>query len=184
MNRVLKTYAQALYKAAIEQNLNQQTMNEFEENLNRLSHSVQTSSDLKAVLKSPQVTSDEKISILKKLTLDNSSSNFINLFLNLLKQKGRFEILDQIGESFTEVKLTSQGVVMGLVESAEPLKEIELKELADSFEKKSGKKIFFKSKLDSNLLAGVKVTVSGITYDGTVRAQINQLREKLSLSKT
>ena len=184
MSRVVDTYARALYEAAVEQDVNTQGMQDLEDNLIRLSSAVQQSTDLKGVLRSPSITSDEKNAVLSKLIVENSSSKLAIQFLALLNQKGRLEAIGFLGDAFMGIRREAEGGVLGLAESAEPLKQTDLDELSASFEKKLGKKIHFKTKIDPNLLAGVKVTVNGVTYDGTVRVQLNQLRDQMTLSKT
>ena len=182
MNRVVSTYVQALYGAAIDASLSPENLMALETNLTRISTAVQISPELRSILKNPSVTNEEKLAVLKKLLTEDGSVPIVLNFLGLLSHKSRFEILGAIGDAFTEVRLESQGGLLGIAESAEPLQDSELRELSASFEKKLGKKVFFKTKIDPNLLAGVKVTVNGVTYDGTVRSQLNQLRDRLALS--
>jgi F-type H+-transporting ATPase subunit delta len=183
MNRVVNTYVRALYGAAVEQNVDAKGFADLESNLMRLSGAVIQSDDLRGILRSPTVTSEEKLGILKKIIVENSSSKLLEIFLGLLTQKGRLALVESLGDAFSKVRLEAQGAVLGLAESAEPLKDSDIQELSESFEKNLGKKVHFKTKIDPNLLAGVKVTVNGVTYDGTVRAQLNQLRDQMSLSK-
>jgi F-type H+-transporting ATPase subunit delta len=180
MSRVVSTYVKALFLAAQEAKIDQNGMIELESNLSRLSGAVNVSKELRSILKNPSVTSEEKIAVLKKIAVDGSTSKILELFLGMLSHKGRLNIISFLGEAFMEVRLESQGATLGLAESAEPLKEAELQELSSSFEKKLGKRVFFKTKIDPTLLAGVKVTVGGVTYDGTVRAQLNQIRDQMS----
>jgi F0F1-type ATP synthase delta subunit len=45
-----------------------------------------------------------------------------------------------------------------------------------------GRKVAFRVSTDPSLLAGVRVTVSGVTYDGTLKAQLEQLKDKISMA--
>jgi hypothetical protein len=52
--------------------------------------------------------------------------------------------------------------------------------LSVAFGARIGRKVSFETHEDPSLLAGVKVTVGGVTYDGTMRSQLSRLRETLS----
>lgn len=184
MNRVVNTYVRALYLSAMEANLDSQVILDIGTNLTRVSDAVGSSKELRSVMKNPSIPTSDKLAILRKLVVENGSVKLLEQFFLVLSGKGRLELLSSLGEAFNEVRLESQGSVLGLAESAEALKDSDLQELSSSFEKKLGKKVFFKTKIDPQLLAGVKVTVNGVTYDGTVRAQLNQLRDEMSQSKT
>ena len=62
----------------------------------------------------------------------------------------------------------------------DPLKDSDVQGLAQAYEKKLGKRVEFQVSVDPGLLAGLKVTVNGVTYDGTLRSQLDRLKENLS----
>jgi F0F1-type ATP synthase delta subunit len=57
------------------------------------------------------------------------------------------------------------------------MNEADVKNLAKAFSEKLGKRVAFQSSTEPALLAGLKVTVNGVTYDGTLRSQIQKLRD-------
>jgi F0F1-type ATP synthase delta subunit len=60
------------------------------------------------------------------------------------------------------------------------LAEADIDTLTKAFSQKLGKKVAFRVAIDPSLLAGMKVTVNGVTYDGTLRSQIHKLRDHLA----
>jgi F0F1-type ATP synthase delta subunit len=70
-------------------------------------------------------------------------------------------------------------MVRYLLEQADPLTEAETAELRAMFSKKTGKAIEFDTSVDPTLIAGFKVTVQGKTYDGSLKAQVDKLKNKL-----
>ena len=70
-----------------------------------------------------------------------------------------------------------RGGELGEVASPDALESSELQALAQTFESQLGHPVEFQSRIEPDLLAGLKVTVGGKTYDGTLRSQLNRLRE-------
>jgi F-type H+-transporting ATPase subunit delta len=82
------------------------------------------------------------------------------------------------------VRLASEGGILGQVISAEPMDQKDVESLAQSFSKKLGKRVTFKVSVDAALLAGMKVIVSGVTYDGTLQSQLQKLRDQVAAGAT
>ena len=55
--------------------------------------------------------------------------------------------------------------------------------LAKAFGKKLNKRVAFHVSTDPSLLAGMKVTVNGVTYDGTLRSQLQKLRDQIKVAE-
>ncbi len=83
-------------------------------------------------------------------------------------------------EAFHVIRLAAEGGVAGRLEVAEVISEADVSQLAKAFSEKFGKKVAFRVSQDPSLLAGIKVTVNGVTYDGTLRAQIQKLRDRVA----
>lgn len=125
---------------------------------------------------------EEKSKVVAALLKGQEISPLAVKLINLLVRKNRLGELGSILEAFDQSLLESDGGVLGLAESAEPLNEESLRALSASFGKKLGKRVEFKNTSDASLLAGLRVTVAGVTYDGTLRGQLDRLKEKF-LSK-
>jgi F-type H+-transporting ATPase subunit delta len=65
-----------------------------------------------------------------------------------------------------------------LLVSSEALSELEEREIAQIFSQKLNKKIEFKTQVDPDVLAGVSVTVQGVTYDGTLKNQLARFKKQ------
>jgi F-type H+-transporting ATPase subunit delta len=89
-------------------------------------------------------------------------------------------MLPEVRDTFSEVRLNAEGGVTGKLVSAEPMTDADVQSLSAAFTRKLGRKVAFRVSTDPGLLAGVRVTVNGVTYDGTLKAQLEQLRDKIS----
>lgn len=177
---VARTYAKAFYESAASSGQDASRddfLAQERKQLSDLLALIDGSKELQVVLMGPVSSGSEKIAILEALSKKMEIAPTLMKFLELLAKKGRFSLLAEVRETLESVRLEAQGGILGTLVSADALAEEDVKELEASFSKQLGKKIEFKVSVDPSLLAGLKVTVNGVTYDGTISAQLGRLRE-------
>ena len=174
-----RSYAQALYQSATEAGAQAGAIDQFEREFIQFLEAAGSSKEAKIAIYSPIVTTKEKTAIIEAIAEKFQFSRPMTNFLILLARKGRLTELAKIQESFLSVRTAAEGGLSGLLSSAEALSPEDIKELARWFTQKLGKPVTFRASTDPELLAGIKVTVNGVTYDGTLRAQLQQLRDRL-----
>ena len=180
---VSRSYAKALLDAALETGLKSTDLDRIENELAAFATTMSGSKELHAALTSPVVSRGDKVAVAEAVTKKLGFSNLTSQFLAMIARKGRGPVVEEITDAFTSVRLESEGATLGAVVSADPLKKEDLEELATAFTRKLGKKVVFKATVAANLLAGLKVTVNGTTYDGSLRSQLTQLRDRLVYGK-
>lgn len=178
---VAKSYAKALFETLHEQRVSTSAMDSLESELDSFISIVDRARDAKVALYSPVTTAREKTAIVQKLSQAMSLSGVLPNFLQLLARKNRLVMLQEVRVAFHQVRLDAEGGVSGEVVSAEPMDQKDIESLAQSFSKKLGKRVAFQVSTDASLLAGMKVTVNGVTYDGTLRSQLQKLRDQVAL---
>jgi F-type H+-transporting ATPase subunit delta len=92
----------------------------------------------------------------------------------------RTQVLPEILEAFERVLRQRQGVVEAEVASPAEMNERQKAGLLKTLEQMTGKKIQAKYSLEPELLGGAVVRIGDTIYDGSVRAQLNQLRSRLA----
>lgn len=181
---LVRSYSKALLEAAQEANLKGADLDRIQAELNAFVSTMSASADLNESLTSPVVPIGAKSAIAQEVTKKMGFSSLTSNFITLVAKKGRGDFFQEMADGFQEVRLAAEGAMMGSVVSADPLQKSDLEELATAFTKKFGKKIVFKASVDASLLAGLKVTVNGVTYDGSLRSQLQQLRDQLVYGKS
>jgi F-type H+-transporting ATPase subunit delta len=176
---VAKSYARALYESLQEQHASVEAIDTLEEQFGAFVDAVEKSREAKMALYSPVTSGKEKVAIIQKVSQAMSVSGLLPNFLELLARKDRLAILPELRKTFHEVRLAAEGGMLGQVISAEPMEPKDVESLAQSFSKKLGKRVAFQVSTDASLLAGMKVVVNGVTYDGTLRAQLQKLRDQV-----
>src|SRR5690606_5990598 len=101
----------------------------------------------------------DKAAVVSAVASKMGLSDLTARFLVMVARKERAPMLNAIIEAFTSARLESEGATLGHVVSADELKKEDLEELATAFSRKLGKKVVFRSEVDTDLLAGLKVTV-------------------------
>jgi F-type H+-transporting ATPase subunit delta len=87
--------------------------------------------------------------------------------------------LDEINERFATVLEERSGVVSANVTSARELPDSEKSELRLNLEKLTGKRLNINFGIDENIIGGVVTRIGSTVYDGSVRTQLENLKEQL-----
>jgi F-type H+-transporting ATPase subunit delta len=175
---VAKAYAKALYEAARETNTSREGMDLLGSQLDNVLTAILSSKAAQNALFGPVATTKEKAAVMASISEACKAPPLLSHFLQLLARRGRLSLLEEITEAFMEVRLSYENSLAGRLIAAESMNDSDVESLAAAFTKKLGKKVVFRVSTDPALLAGVKVTVNGVTYDGTLRAQLQKLRDQ------
>lgn len=179
---IARSYASALYEAAKEKGLGAADVDSIDAQLGEFVRVLNSSKEARIGLMSPATSSKEKTQVVTELAAKMRAHALTAQFLALLARKERLALARDIHEAFARVRLEAEGGVMGQVVSADPMEQADLDGLAKAFGQKLGKRVSFQTETDPNLLAGMKVTVNGVTYDGTLRSQLQRLKDRLVLN--
>jgi F-type H+-transporting ATPase subunit delta len=103
-------------------------------------------------------------------------------FFAVLIDHGRIPMVAQIARQF-EAELNRQlGFAEADITSSRPLSAEEQQGLQSQVERITGKKVRARYATDPQLLGGAVVRVGSTIYDGSVRGQLQKLREQLANS--
>lgn len=103
--------------------------------------------------------------------------------VRLLAARRRLEVLHGLPAAFRRCVLTEKGQVEGVVESARPIGGGELAEIAVAVGSLLQKQVLLTSRLNPELLAGVRVFVDNRLIDQSAVGRLESLRRKLSLAR-
>jgi F-type H+-transporting ATPase subunit delta len=129
-------------------------------------------------LEAPQVLDEHKASLVRT-ALEGRVSKSLLHFVLLLLEKDRIEYLMAIGEEYARMLDASRGILKTRVVTALPLEDGESKRLRQRLEKKTGKTIELVPEVDPAVIGGVIVFLEDKILDGSIRFQLQVLREEL-----
>lgn len=138
-----------------------------------------SNAELASVFASPAIAHMDKESILEKLIAKARPSRTTANFLKVLLRNGRVGELGEITRRFEAELEERSGNVVAKVTSARDLTDGEKAELAANLAKVTGKNIKPVYSVDRNIIGGVVTQIGSTVYDGSVRTQLENLREEL-----
>ena len=169
-------YANALADIALEQGAGEAARKQ----LGEFGAAFAESAELRNFLGSPAVTREAKHGVVEKLVARLGSSRIIRNFLLVIVDNQRTHVLPEIIDAFDLVIRQRRGVAEAEVASATEMNDVQKKQLLQTLERLSGKKIEAKYSLDAKLLGGAVVRIGDTIYDGSLRSKLNQLRVRLA----
>jgi len=170
-----RRYAKALLDIGIQQ----QTYDALGKELDRTATTFTASPDLRHALTNPVFPSTSRRLVLEELARRLGLSKIVRNFVMLLLEKGRIGALPDIARAHRELVDEHAGRVRATVITAKPLDPALEQRLKTALERQSGKVVLLEKREDPAILGGVVTQLGDVLYDGSVRTQLEQLREEL-----
>ncbi len=172
MSPVARRYALALYEEARARSV----ADAVDADVQVLGEALSASRDLRTAMTSPVVSRTKKEAIVRRLFTDRLHPLVTN-FLLLLVRKEREELAPAIVAAYTALVDEREGVVEARVRAARPLSPGQAEKLRGQLERITGRAIRLLLDVDPHLLGGVVVRVGDRVYDGSLRHQLDLLRD-------
>ena len=172
--KVASRYAGALMASAVAEG----NLVDVAESYAAVLASVKDNKDLQTFMDSPQVADQEKKDLLKNVFGDKIENLLLHFFF-LLIDKNRIENTRDIGEEFAALVEKHEGVVRAIVTTAVTMPADLSASLSEKLSSFTGTRVILENKIDPAVIGGVCVTMDGKILDGTVRSNLDQLRNKL-----
>ena len=177
MSAIASRYARALVEVILEQKIDADTARQ---QLSTIVQAVHESDDLRRVWDSPAVTPEQKRAVLDGIAKQIKAVKPVRNFMAVLIDHRRIGMLDDIVRQF-EVELDKElGFTEVEVTSARVLSPGEKRAVENRVESITGKKVRARYVTDAQLLGGVVVRAGSTIYDGSVRGQLEKMRQELS----
>lgn len=136
--------------------------------------------ELHDVFASPVVPIDRKRAVLDALIARLQPRPTTRNFLQVLLTNQRLQDLGHVQQSLARVLDERRGVVAAEVTTARAVSEQEKQMLADRLCAVTGKQVRLSFRVDPDIIGGVVVRIGSLVYDGSIRTQLAQMRQKLA----
>lgn len=174
VQEVAKKYANALFLSVRDRGL----INQAYEQLEGLRDLVVRDRTLLNFLSSPKISEDEKIALIRKVFADRLEKLFVE-FLLVLVRKRRATYLPEVLDEFIRLVQHHKGINRVTVITAIPMAKAEEQSLTGQLVGKLGGTIELEKRVDGNLLGGAVIITHDKIIDGSVRHELNELRDQL-----
>lgn len=140
---------------------------------------IEGNQELRSLFANPAIAHLNKEVILEKLIAKTQPGKTTANFLKVLLRNGRLGDLGPINTRFDAEMEARSGNVVAKVTSARDLTDGEKAELSANLTKLTGKNIKPAYTVDKGIIGGVVTQIGSTVYDGSVRTQLENLREEM-----
>ena len=146
----------------------------------RLMHdSISASHELALFFQSPIIDRFKKRDIITSLFKEKVDELTFH-FLLLLVAKEREELIDAIAVEFSTLLDEQLGIVTAELKAPYQFDEKDKSQVQSKLEELTNKKVHISFSLDKNLVGGFLAQIGDTVYDGSVRRQLEILKQRLS----
>jgi F-type H+-transporting ATPase subunit delta len=144
-----------------------------------LASAFRRSEELSRTLANPVFPRSDREKVLRALLDRIGATQTVVHTTRLLLDRERLAILPDISRELDAMIDARAGRVAARVTSAAPLDEAQVVRLTKTLEALSGKKVEMAVQHDPSLLGGVVAQVGDVVYDGSLRTQLERIRQDL-----
>ncbi len=175
-------YARALDEVVLEKNLSRE---DVKAQLNDFLRTFADSSELREALENPSIPEDGKLRVLDAIAARSGMNPTVRNFLAVVMHHLRLGELQDIVDAYLSRADRSGGVADAEITTARPVDEEERRMLQDSILRLSGSSSVRASfHEDPALLGGAVIRLGSTVYDGSVRGQLEQMRQRMLAATT
>jgi len=171
-----RRYAKAVFQIGSEQG----TLDRIGNDLRTLAKAMKDSAELATVMANPAIRRSDRRRVIDALINRAGVGPHVKNLVYILLDGERLNTLPAISREVDAMIEAKAGRVSADVVSATPLSPAQLAQLTTALEKLSGKKVDVHKREDASLLGGVVAKVGDVVYDGSLRTQLDNLRDELT----
>lgn len=170
--RYARAFAEVAESARLDVPAAQQQLRDFADAL-------ATSSELRSFLENPSVEMSKKLKVLDALAARIKVFPQVRNFIAVILEHQRLAEFSEILTQYDEVVDRNAGAVEARVTSAHPMSHHDRAEMESQIAKLAGARVRATYSEDPSLLGGAIVEVGSTVYDGSIRTQLQQLKQRM-----
>ena len=173
---VARRYATALADVAIQRS---ETL-EVQHELNTWEQTLRANANLREVFANPTVALDKKRAVLNRLIDITKPRPTTANFLKVLLQNQRLTDLPEINRKFAQILDERAGMIGAQVTTAREVSPDAQSRLQEKLAVLTGKRVRIDFATDPEIIGGLVTRIGSTVYDGSVRSQLQQIKEKMA----
>jgi len=174
-SKISKRYAKALLSLGQEDG----NYGEYGDNLKEFSAFCRDNSEFTKVVSNPVFSVDDRKKVLDAVLEKSTFADLVKNFLRLLLDKQRIGGIQDVSADYTRLTDEISNIIRAEIITARPLKADVMDKLDTVLSKITSKTVKAKVEEDESLIGGLVVKIGDLVLDGSVRAQLEGLKESL-----
>ncbi len=172
---VAKRYAKALLEIGKEDGNTEQ----YGKELGDFAEMLAGAPELESALSNPGFDFDSRKKLLNAILGKLGLSPMVANFFRLLMDRGRIEATKDISQMYGLLVDEVNGITRAEVRTAAALNEQEVESLTNALKGVAGREVQLEVTEDPSLIGGVVAKIGDLVLDGSVRSQLENLKESL-----
>jgi F-type H+-transporting ATPase subunit delta len=150
-----------------------------QQQLNDFSKTFAGSHELREVLMDPSIPNEQKLKVLDAIAARIGMFPQVRNFLAVIMEHQRLGELDEILAEYHAIADEQSHLTEAEIISAHPLNDQDRADLEAQVAKLAGGRVRAFYHQDATLLGGAVVRIGSTVYDGSIRTQLQQLKQRL-----
>lgn len=172
---ISKTYGEALFKLAVEEN----QIDVLEEEAKVVLEAFRLNEELNKVLNHPKISREEKVHLIERVFKGNVSDNIVG-FLVIIVEKGRYEKVEAIFEYFLSEIMEYKNIGVAYITSAVELSKEQKQQIENRLlEVTKYVQFVMNYSIDETLIGGMIIRIGDRVVDSSIRTKLNTMSNDL-----
>ncbi len=172
-SKVSKRYAKALFSLGQEDG----NFKQYGQELTEFTKFFQDNAEFGQVIANPIFSVEDRRKVLQVVLEKSNFSGAVKNFLNLLLDKNRIGAIEAVTDYYSKLTDEVSGIARAEIVTARPLKEEALGRIEKSLAGLTSKEIKSEVREEKDLIGGIVVKIGDLVLDGSVRAQLEGLKQ-------
>lgn len=174
MEEIAEVYSRSLFEVASESG----DLDRVHEELGEFADELSGNRDMQVFFFSPYFSSQEKKEAIGRM-VEDADENFVR-FLELLAERHRMPVVFRIRRNFDDLWREQNKLLPVTVTSAVELDSELVEGIGKRIEEQTGQTVELSSRVDPDVLGGLKLQVGNMVLDASVRNRLDQLRKQVA----
>ncbi len=174
MEEIAEVYSRSLFEVASSGG----DLDRVHEELGGFADALSGDRDMQVFFFSPYFSSQEKKEAIGRM-IEGADENFVR-FLELLAERHRMPAIFRIRREFDDMWRKENKLLPVTVTSAVELDPELVEGIGKRIEEQTGQSVELSSKVDPDVLGGLKLQVGNMVLDASVRNRLDQLRKQVA----
>ena len=176
---MIRTIAKRYARALVELSEEKKTVDKTKADLAAFVGIVDALPAMQKLFASPVLTPENKKAVIKELAGKLSMQPTTQRFVEHLAETGRIRYVKEVNEAFQEILSERQNRAAVRLTTAVAINNGDLEDIKQKLERLTGKKVDIDAQVDTTLIGGAKAQIGSTIYDGTIKNQLNKMRNQL-----